>query len=134
MFEVAGFVDIVPEALPVHDRSNVFDNAAQGFAVSSLWPLGPLSRRYNDLGLKLLNGFYQDQPPLLRKVPINRSNPAPEDAINRHTQGSCLSVHRAPATDDQIGMPDQVKAIHYLRGDPHGAIHEKCGAAIPKLV
>ena len=64
-----------------------------------------------DLVIDVGGGFDEDETVLVAELAVHRAGRAAENAVNRHAHGGRLAVHRAAATDDEIGVPDEVEAI-----------------------
>src|SRR4030067_1983228 len=88
------------------------DNLAQcgaGFheQMSSLWPF-----LNTDLPPDVFKVSQQHQTSGLIQMHVNGTNGTAEDAIDRHTQCRCFSVHRTPSPDCEVRMPKQIESIH----------------------
>src|SRR6202049_50179 len=69
------------------------------------------------LFLDVFHGFDEDELPFLLQMPVDRSKLASKDSINRNSQRHSLSVHRAAATDYQVGEPNQIDTVDSMFGN-----------------
>src|SRR5579872_7110873 len=71
----------------------------------------------NDLRLDVLHSLQQHETARVRKIAVDSTDFAAENAVNRNSKGRCFAVHRSAATDHEIGEPDQVETIDDLWWD-----------------
>jgi len=103
----------------VHEHDNLVNNAAQNTLRPQHRLRGTIAPCYDDLGLDILDALQKDEPALTGEMPINGTDPATEHAVYRNVQCRSFPVQRATAAYHEIGMPNQIEAIHHSVGNEH---------------
>ena len=91
-----------------HDRSHDRVERHTGWPGS---PGEPVSLDQPNFRPNLIGARQQHHTPLLGEVAVDGPDAAAKDAVDRHAEGCCFAVHRAAATDDEVGVPHEVEAV-----------------------
>jgi len=103
----------------VHKHVNLVNNVVQNSISPHAWALGAIVPCYDDLRLYILDALQEDEPAPAGEMLINGTDPATEHAVYRNAQCRSFPVHRSTAAYHEIGMPNQIEAIHHSVGNEH---------------
>src|SRR5207302_4659046 len=84
----------------------------------------------SDLLLEVGRTLDKCQPPLLSQVSVHCADRPAKDAVDGSAQRRGFSIHRATATDYQIGKPDQIQTIDRTFGNNHASRRNQVGPFI----
>src|SRR6266850_2108067 len=85
----------------------------------------------HELAIHVFDALQQRHPPGTHQILVDGSNPSPKHAVHGDAQCSRFSIHRATATDHEVGMPHEIQAVHHVLGNNRLPRFKQLGPRLP---